>query len=65
MGRTTLVFLSDGTLNADAFRGTRALSHLSLFQNRSNEESSGGAKSNEVLIYVVLSTSSYVCKIAP
>jgi serine/threonine-protein kinase len=25
MGRTALVFLSDGTLNADAFRGTRAL----------------------------------------
>jgi serine/threonine-protein kinase len=25
MGRTALVFLSDGTLNADAFRGSRAL----------------------------------------
>ncbi len=25
MGRTALVFLSDGTLKADAFRGTRAL----------------------------------------
>ena len=25
MGRTALVFLSDGTLNANAFRGTRAL----------------------------------------
>src|SRR5262245_984178 len=25
MGRTSLIFLSDGTLNADAFRGTRAL----------------------------------------
>jgi len=25
MGRTALVFLSDGTLNADAFRGTRPL----------------------------------------
>jgi len=24
MGRTALVFLSDGTLNAEAFRGTRA-----------------------------------------
>jgi serine/threonine protein kinase, bacterial len=25
MGRTALVFLSDGTLNVNAFRGTRAL----------------------------------------
>jgi hypothetical protein len=25
MGRTALVFLSDGTLNAEAFRGTSAL----------------------------------------
>jgi serine/threonine-protein kinase len=25
MGRTALVFLSDGTLNPDAFRGTREL----------------------------------------
>jgi len=25
MGRTALIFLSDGTLNAEAFRGTRAI----------------------------------------
>ena len=46
-------------------KSTSGFSHLSLSQNRSNEEQSGGAKSNETSIYVGLSTSSYVCKIAP